>query len=153
MKKLLLEFKEFALRGNVLDMAIGIIIGAAFGKIVTSLVNDVLMPPIGLLVGRVSFQDLYINLSGRQYASLEAARAAGAPTINYGAFLNTVFDFIIAAFAVYLLVRAANHIKRQVVRDAAPAHKKCPYCASTISVEASRCPHCTSVLDGTGPAT
>jgi large conductance mechanosensitive channel len=153
MKKLLLEFKEFALRGNVLDMAIGIIIGAAFGKIVTSLVNDVLMPPIGLLVGRVSFQDLYINLSGRPYASLEAARAAGAPTINYGAFVNTVFDFIIAAFAVYLLVRVANHIKRQVVRDAEPAHKKCPFCISTIPVEASRCPFCTSVLDGSAPAT
>ena len=148
MKKLLLEFKEFALRGNVLDMAIGIIIGAAFGKIVTSLVNDVLMPPIGLLIGRVNFQDLYINMSGRQYPSLEAARAAGAPTINYGAFINTLFDFIIAAIAVYLLVRAANHIKRQVVRDAEPTHKKCPYCISTISLEASRCPHCTSILDG-----
>ena len=153
MKKLLLEFKEFALRGNVLDMAIGIIIGAAFGKIVTSLVNDVLMPPIGLLVGRANFQDLYISLSGQQYLSLEAARAAGAPTINYGAFVNTVFDFIIAAFAVYLLVRAANHIKRQVVREAEPAHKKCPFCISTIPVEASRCPHCTSVLDGSAPAT
>ena len=153
MKKLSLEFKEFALRGNVLDMAIGIIIGAAFGKIVTSLVNDVLMPPIGLLIGRVNFQDLYISLSGQQYPSLEAARSAGAPTINYGAFVNTVFDFIIAAFAVYLLVRAANHIKRQVVRDAEPAHKKCPFCISTIPVEASRCPYCTSVLDGSAPAT
>ena len=151
MKKFLLEFKEFALRGSVLDMAIGIIIGAAFGKIVTSLVNDILMPPIGLLVGRVSFQDLYISLSGRQYPSLEAARAAGDPTVNYGAFINTVFDFAIAAVAVYLLMRAANHIKRQVIRDAEPAHKKCPYCISKIPLEASRCPNCTSALDGTAP--
>lgn len=151
MRKLLSEFKEFALRGNVLDMAIGIIIGAAFGKIVTSLVNDVLMPPLGLLIGRVSFQDLYISLSGKQYPSLEAARAAGAPTINYGAFINTVFDFLIAALAVYLLVRLVNRIKRQVVRDAEPVQKRCPYCLSSIPVGASRCPHCTSDLDAAAP--
>lgn len=147
MKKLLLEFKEFAMRGNVLDMAIGVILGAAFGKIVTSLVNDVLMPPLGLLIGRVNFQDLYISLSGKSYASLEAARAAGEPTLKYGAFINTVFDFLIAAFAVYLLVRAVNHIKRQIVRDTSPTNKKCPYCISSIPVAATRCPNCTSALE------
>jgi large conductance mechanosensitive channel len=146
MKRLLLEFREFAARGNVLDMAIGIILGAAFGKIVTSLVNDILMPPLGLVIGRVNFQDLYINLSGKAYVSLEAAKAAGAPTINYGAFINTVFDFLIAAFAVYLLVRAVNHVKKQVVKDAAPLTKQCPYCISNVAFKATRCPHCTSSL-------
>jgi len=144
---MLKEFKEFAMRGNVFDMAIGIIIGAAFGKIVTSLVNDVLMPPLGLLLGRVDFSNLFINLSGKQYTSLTNAKAAGAATVNYGVFLNTVIDFIIVAFAIFLLVRTINKLRRQ--QEAAPAEpttKECPYCLSSIPSKAIRCPHCTSEL-------
>lgn len=141
------EFKEFAMRGNVVDMAIGIIIGAAFGKIVTSVVNDILMPPIGLLMGKMDFSSLFINLSGAAYPSLAAAKAAGAATINYGAFLNTVIDFIIVAFVIFLLVKQMNRLKRQ----AAPAPtvattKECPFCLSTIAIKATRCPSCTSEL-------
>jgi large conductance mechanosensitive channel len=141
------EFKEFAMRGNVLDMAIGIIIGAAFGKIVSSFVNDILMPPIGLLLGGVDFSDLFINLSGKPYASLAEAKAAGAATINYGVFLNTVLDFVIVAFAVFLLVRQVNRLRRQPEpAPAAPTTKECPYCLSVISLRATRCPYCTSDL-------
>jgi len=141
------EFKEFAMRGNVLDMAIGIIIGTAFGKVVTSMVNDVLMPPIGLLLGKVDFSNLFINLSGQPYATLADAKAAGAATINYGLFLNTVLDFIIVAFAVFLLVRQINRLKRQPqAAPAAPTTKECPYCLSVIPIKATRCPHCTSEL-------
>ena len=141
------EFKEFAMRGNVLDMAIGIIIGAAFGKIVTSLVTDVIMPPIGLLLGKLDFSNLYINLSGQPYASLSAAKAAGASTINYGIFVNTVIDFIIVAFVIFLLIRQVNKMKRQPeIAAAVPTTKECPYCLSVIPVKAVRCPHCTSEL-------
>jgi large conductance mechanosensitive channel len=141
------EFKEFAMRGNVLDMAIGIIIGAAFGKIVSSFVNDILMPPIGLLLGGVDFSDLFINISGKPYASLAEAKAAGAATINYGVFLNTVLDFVIVAFAVFLLVRQVNRLRRQPEpAPAAPTTKECPYCLSVISLRATRCPYCTSDL-------
>lgn len=141
------EFKEFAMRGNVLDMAIGIIIGAAFGKIVTSLVSDVIMPPIGLLLGKLDFSNLYINLSGQPYASLATAKAAGASTINYGLFINTVIDFIIVAFVIFLLIRQVNKMKRQPeVATAVPTTKECPYCLSVIPVKAVRCPHCTSEL-------
>jgi large conductance mechanosensitive channel len=140
---MLKEFKEFALRGNVLDLAIGVIIGGAFGKIVTSLVNDIIMPPIGLLLGKVDFSKLYINLSGKSYPSLADAQAAGAATINYGAFLNTVIDFVIVAFVIFLLVREVNRIKRKPA-PAEPASRECPYCFSQISVKASRCPNCTS---------
>jgi len=141
------EFKEFAMRGNVLDMAIGIIIGAAFGKIITSLVSDVIMPPIGLLLGKLDFSNLYINLSGQPYASLAAAKAAGASTINYGLFINTVIDFIIVAFVIFLLIRQVNKLKRQPeVAAAVPITKECPYCLSAIPVKAVRCPHCTSEL-------
>jgi len=141
------EFKEFAMRGNVLDMAIGIIIGAAFGKIVSSFVNDILMPPIGLLLGGVDFSDLFINLSGKPYASLAEAKAAGAATINYGVFLNAVLDFVIVAFAVFLLVRQVNRLRRQPEpAPAAPTTKECPYCLSVISLRATRCPYCTSDL-------
>jgi len=141
------EFKEFAMRGSVLDMAIGIIIGAAFGKIVTSLVSDVIMPPIGLLLGKLDFSNLYINLSGQPYASLGAAKAAGASTINYGMFVNTVIDFIIVAFVIFLLIRQVNKLKRQPeVAAAVPTTKECPYCLSVIPVKAVRCPHCTSEL-------
>jgi large conductance mechanosensitive channel len=144
---MLKEFKEFAMRGNVLDMAIGIIIGAAFGKIITSLVSDVIMPPIGLLLGKLDFSNLYINLSGQPYASLAAAKAAGASTINYGLFINTVIDFIIVAFVIFLLIRQVNKLKRQPeVAAAVPTTKECPYCLSVIPVKAVRCPHCTSEL-------
>ena len=139
---MLREFKEFAVRGNMLDMAIGIVVGVAFGKIVTSLVNDLVMPPIGLILGRVNFNDLFFALDGKPYASLAAAKAAGAPTINYGSFLNTVTDFLIVAFIMFLIVREANRLRpAQVV---APVTRECPFCTSEISLKASRCPHCTS---------
>lgn len=144
---MLKEFKEFAMRGNVLDMAVGIIVGAAFGGIVTSLVNDVLMPPIGLLLGKVDFSNLFITLAGQQYASVAQAKAAGAATINYGVFLNTVINFVIVAFAVFLLVRQVNRLRRQPEPAlAAPTTKDCPYCFSSIPIKATRCPHCTSEL-------
>jgi large conductance mechanosensitive channel len=147
---MLKEFKEFAMRGNVLDMAIGIIIGAAFGKIVTSLVGDVLMPPIGLLLGELDFSKLYINLSGQHYASLTDAKAAGAATINYGLFINTVIDFLIVAFVIFLLIRQVNRFKRQPEpAPAVPTTKECPFCLSVIPIKATRCPHCTSELKAT----
>jgi large conductance mechanosensitive channel len=139
------EFKEFAMKGNVLDMAVGIIIGAAFGKIISSFVSDVLMPPIGLLLGKMDFSGLFINISGQSYPTIAAAKAAGAATLNYGIFLNTVIDFLIVALVVFLLVRQVNRLKRQPPA-AAPAAKDCPFCASAIPVKASRCPHCTSQL-------
>jgi large conductance mechanosensitive channel len=139
------EFKEFAMKGNVLDMAIGIIIGAAFGKIITSLVGDVIMPPIGLILGRVDFSSLFLSLSGTHYDSLAAAKAAGAPTINYGLFLNNVVDFLIVAFVIFLVVRQVNRWKKPVPA-AAPATKECPYCFSAIPMKATRCPNCTSEL-------
>ncbi len=144
---MLREFKEFALRGNVLDMAIGIILGVAFGKIVTSFVNDVLMPPIGLVLGNVDFSNLFINLSGRPYATLADAKAAGAATIRYGVFLNTVLDFLIVALVIFLLVRQVNRMTRQrEAAQAAPTTKECVYCLSVVSLNATRCPHCTSDL-------
>lgn len=142
---MLKEFKEFAMKGNVLDMAIGIIIGAAFGKIITSLVSDVIMPPIGLILGRVDFSSLFLNLSGTHYDSLAAAKAAGAATINYGVFLNNVVDFLIVAFVIFLVVRQVNRWKKPVPA-AAPATKECPYCFSAIPIKATRCPNCTSEL-------
>jgi large conductance mechanosensitive channel len=140
------EFKTFAMRGNVVDLAVGIIIGASFGKIVTSFVSDVLMPPLGLLIGNLDFSSLFINLSGAAYPSLAQAKAAGAPTINYGLFINTVLDFAIVAFAVFLLVHWINRLKRQPEAATAPETKACPYCLSTIPVKATRCPQCTSQL-------
>ena len=145
--KMLKEFREFAMRGNVLDMAIGVIIGTAFGKIITSLVNDILMPPIGLLLGKVDFTNLFVSLSERHYERLVEAKAAGAATLNYGVFLNTVIDFIIVAFVIFLLVRQVNRIKRrEEVPPAMPITKDCPYCFSSISIKATRCPQCTSEL-------
>ena len=142
------EFKEFTLRGNVIDLAIGVIIGAAFGKIVTSFVNDILMPPIGLLLGKVDFSNLFINLSGQPYGSLEEAQAAGAATINYGLFINTVLDFIIVAFVIFLLVRQVNRMRRErEVPPAEPTTRECPYCLSAVPLKATRCPHCTSELE------
>jgi large conductance mechanosensitive channel len=142
---MLKEFKDFIMRGNVLDLAVAVIIGGAFGKIVTSLVNDIIMPPIGLILGKVNFANLYINLSGQSYASLADAQAAGAATINYGVFLNTVIDFLIVAFIIFLVIRQANRLKRPPA-PAEPTTKECPYCLSTIPIKATRCAHCTSEL-------
>jgi large conductance mechanosensitive channel len=142
---MLKEFKEFAMKGNVLDMAVGIIIGAAFGKIISSFVSDILMPPLGLLLGKMDFSGLFINLSGQDFPTIAAAKAAGAATINYGIFINTVIDFLLVAFAVFLLVKQVNRLKRQAPA-AAPSTKDCPFCASAIPIPAKRCPHCTSQL-------
>ena len=139
------EFKEFAMRGNVLDMAIGIIIGAAFGKIITSIVNDILMPPLGLILGKVDFSSLFINLSGQSYTTLAQAKAAGAATINYGLFINTVMDFLIVAFVIFLLVKQVNRFKKQPA-PAAPATRECPFCLSAVPLKATRCAFCTSEL-------
>ncbi len=145
---MLKEFKEFALKGNVMDMAVGIIIGAAFGKIVSSLVNDILMPPIGLLTGRVDFTNLFIALDGKSYPSLAAAKAAGAATVNYGTFINITLEFLIVAFAVFMLVRQINRLRRPAApaEPAAPTTKECPFCTMEIPVKAIRCPHCTGQL-------
>jgi large conductance mechanosensitive channel len=149
------EFKEFAVRGNVIDLAVAVVIGAAFGKIITSLVDDILMPPLGLLLSRVDFSNLYVSLSGERYASLAAAKEAGAPTLNYGLFLNSVLTFIIVAFAVFLVVRQVNRMRRPQ-EEAEPVAKECPFCLSTIPLKATRCPQCTSELTreaaGGGPA-
>jgi len=150
---MLKEFKEFAVRGNVVDMAVGIIIGAAFGTIVKSLVSDVIMPPIGLLLGDIDFSNLFIILkegaTAGPYPSLADAQKAGAVTINYGLFVNTIISFLIVAFAVFLLVRSINKLKRQEeAPPPAPATKECSYCFSTISIKATRCPNCTSELKG-----
>lgn len=139
------EFKKFAVRGNVIDMAVGIIIGAAFGKIVTSLVNDVMMPPLGLLLGGVDFSNLFVDLGGKTYASLAEAQKAGAATINYGVFINTVLNFLIVAAAVFLLVRSINRLKaKEEAPPEAPAVKACPECLSEIPAAAKRCKFCTS---------
>jgi large conductance mechanosensitive channel len=148
---MLKEFKEFAMRGNMIDMAIGIIIGAAFGAIVQSLVSDIVMPPIGLLLSEVDFTNLFIVLKEGiktvgPYASLTSAQAAGAVTINYGAFINTIIRFIIVAFAVFMLVRGVNRLKKKEEISSEPTIKDCPYCLSHIPVKATRCPNCTSTL-------
>ena len=140
------EFKEFAMKGNVLDMAVGIIIGAAFGKIITSFVADVLMPPIGMLMGGMDFSNLFVTLSGGEFASLAAAKEAGAATLNYGVFLNTIIDFLIVAFAIFLLIKQVNRFKRKEEAAPAPDTKECPFCTSAIAIKATRCPHCTSQL-------
>lgn len=139
------EFTKFAMRGNVLDLAVGIIIGAAFGRIVSSFVSDVLMPVVGLFLGKVDFTNLFLNLSGTNYPTIAAAKAAGAATLNYGMFINTVVDFLIVAFAIFLLVTQVNRMwpKPQAVTTT----KECSYCFSSIHNKASRCPNCTSVLD------
>ena len=138
------EFKTFIMRGNVVDLAVGVIMGAAFGTIVTSLVNDVLMPPIGRLLGGVDFKDFFISLSGQSYPTLAAAKAAGAPTLNYGVFFNAVINFLIVAFAVFLLVQQVNRLFPKPA--AAAPTKECSWCGSTIPEKAKRCPHCTSNL-------
>ncbi len=141
---MLKEFREFALRGNVIDMGVGIIIGASFGKIVTSFVSDILMPPIGMLMGRMDFSNLYLSLSGGDYASLTEAKAAGAATLNYGVFLNNVIDFSFVAFALFLLIRWVNKLKGPVPEAA--ALRDCPECLSPIPAAANRCAHCGSAL-------
>ncbi|MBL0388302.1 large conductance mechanosensitive channel protein MscL [Tumebacillus sp. ITR2] len=142
---MLKEFKEFALRGNIIDLAIGVIIGGAFQKIVTSLVNDVIMPPIGMLVGKVDMSDLFFTLDGGHYGSLAEAKQAGAATLNYGQFLNNVLDFIIVAFVIFLVVRQINKLKRKEGKPVTT--KECPFCYSTIPLKATRCGHCTSELE------
>jgi len=140
---MLKEFKEFVSRGNVMDLAVAVVIGGAFGKIVTSFVNDVLMPPIGLLLGGVDFQSLFLNLSGKHYATLAEAKAAGAATLNYGVFFNTVIDFLIVAFVIFLVARQLARFKKPEPVTA-PTTRQCPFCDTAISLKASRCPHCTS---------
>jgi large conductance mechanosensitive channel len=140
------EFKEFAMRGNVMDMAVGIIIGAAFGGIVTSLVNDILMPPIGKMLGHVDFSNLFISLNGQDYPSVAAAKAAGAATVNYGIFINTIINFLIVAFAVFLLVRMVNRWTAKPAPAAAPTTKPCTFCQTEIPIKATRCPNCTSQI-------
>lgn len=151
--KVLKEFREFAVRGNVIDLAVGVIIGGAFGKIVTSVVNDVIMPPIGKLLGGVDFKDLFIPLDSDKYAAgmtLSEAKAKGVALIAYGQFINVIIDFLIVAFCVFLLVKGINFLKREQKKEevaAEPTTKECPYCLSEIPVKATRCGHCTSILD------
>ena len=142
---MLKEFREFILRGNVLDLAVAVIIGGAFGKIVSSLVNDIIMPPIGLLLNGVDFSNLFVSLTGQPYATLAEAQAAGAPTLNYGNFLNSVIDFLLVGLVIFLLIRAINRLQRPAPA-AAPSTKECPFCFSTIAIKATRCPNCTSQL-------
>ncbi|WP_195381823.1 large conductance mechanosensitive channel protein MscL [Clostridium perfringens] len=145
------EFKEFAMKGNVIDLAIGVVIGGAFGKIVTSLVNDIIMPLVGSLVGKVDFSNLYINLSGQQFNSLQEAQAAGAATINYGLFLNNLINFLIIAFSIFIVIKQINKLKNFTMKKeevkVEATEKDCPYCCTKIDIKATRCPHCTSVLE------
>lgn len=140
------DFKAFIMRGNVMDLAVGIIIGAAFGKIISSLVNDIFMPVIGLLLGKINFSNLFINLSDTKYDSLAAAQAAGAPTINYGVFINNIIDFLIIALVIFLLIRGLSKLAPKKEKAAEPTTKECPHCYSTINIKATRCPNCTSEL-------
>ncbi|HOW92654.1 MAG TPA: large conductance mechanosensitive channel protein MscL [Anaerolineaceae bacterium] len=137
------EFKKFMMRGNVMDLAIGVIIGGAFGKIVSSLVNDIIMPPLGLLLGKVDFTNLFASLTSTKYATLAEAQAAGAPTLNYGLFINNVVDFLIISLVIFLLIRAINRLSKKQ-EEAAPQTRECPHCLSQIPLKASRCPACTS---------
>jgi large conductance mechanosensitive channel len=145
---MLKEFKAFVLRGNVLDLAVAVIIGGAFGKIVTSLVNDIIMPPVGMLLGNVNFADLFIDMSGVGYASLEEAKKAGAPVVAYGQLINTILDFVIVAFVIFIVVRTANKLQKLKEKPAeAPTTRECPHCLSTVPVKATRCAHCTSAIE------
>ncbi len=145
---MLKEFRAFISRGSVIDLAVGVIIGGAFGKIVSSLVSDVIMPPIGLLLNGVDFSNLFVSLNGQSYATLATAQAAGAPTLNYGNFINNIIDFLIVAFVIFLLIRGINRLYRPAPQPAAaPTTKDCPYCFSAIPLKATRCPNCTSQLE------
>ena len=148
---MLKEFKAFAMRGNVLDLAVALVIGAAFGKIVTSFVSDVLMPPVGLVLGKGDMSSLFIDLSGTHHATIADAKAAGAATINYGLFLNSVVDFLIVAFAVFLIVRQLNRFQAPKAVVEAPKMRECPYCLSSIPAMAGKCSHCTSMLPAAPP--
>ena len=139
------DFKKFAMRGNVIDMAVGVIIGGAFGKIVGSLVNDIIMPPIGMAMGKMDFKNLFLSLNGKEYATLEAAKKAGAPVLAYGSFINTVMDFLILAFVIFIMVKQINKLTPPPAPK--PESRKCPYCKSEIADDATRCPHCTSQLE------
>ena len=139
------DFKKFAMRGNVMDMAVGVIIGGAFGKIVTSVVNDIVMPPVGMLLGNVDFSNLFISLNGKEYATLDAAKKAGAPVLAFGSFLNTVIDFLILAFIIFMMIRQINKLTPEPAPK--PEPRVCPYCKSEIADDATRCPHCTSHLE------
>ena len=143
---MLKEFRDFAVKGNVIDLAVAVIMGAAFGPIVTSLVGDIIMPPIGLALGGMDFKDLFISLSAAAFPTLSAAKEAGAPVIAYGNFLNTVINFLIVAFAVFLLVKQANRLKKPAPPPPPPSTKECPYCISAVPLQATRCGHCTSEL-------
>jgi large conductance mechanosensitive channel len=139
------DYKAFIMRGNVLDLAVAVIIGAAFGAIVTSMVNDIVMPPIGLLLGKVDFKDLFVSLNGQSYPTLAAAKAAAAPVIAYGQFLNTVINFLIVAFVIFIVVKQVNRFQKAPA-PAAPTTKDCPFCFTSIPIAAKRCPNCTSQL-------
>jgi len=142
---MLKEFQDFAVKGNAIDMAVGIVIGAAFTKIVTSLVSDIIMPPIGLVLGKLDFSSLYLNLSGTPYESLKAAKDAGAATLNYGSFITALIDFVIVAFVIFMIIKQINRLKK-APPPAEPTTKDCPKCCSSIPIKATRCPHCTSEL-------
>lgn len=146
---MLKEFREFAVKGNVIDLAIGVIIGGAFGKIVTSLVNDMIMPVIGLLIGKVDFSNLFISLDGVEYISLSAAQEAGAATLNYGLFINTIIEFLIISFSIFIVIRQINKFKKkeEKAEEKTPTTKPCPFCYTDIHIKASRCPNCTSVIE------
>lgn len=139
------DFKKFALKGNVIDLAVAVVIGGAFGKIVTSLVNDIIMPPLGLILGKVDFSELYINLGVKHYSSLSQAKEAGAPTINYGVFLNNILQFLIIAFSIFIVIKQLDRFKKK--EEKIVTEKKCPYCFTNIHIKATRCPHCTSVIE------
>lgn len=143
---MLKEFREFIAKGNVIDLAVGVIIGAAFGKIVTSLVEDIIMPPIGMILGKVDFNSLYINLGAATYPSYAEAKKAGAPVIGYGVFLNQIIQFLIVGFVVFLIVKQVNRLKREPAEVTAPDIRDCPFCATSISKKALRCPNCTSEI-------
>lgn len=140
------EFKEFAVKGNAIDLAVGVIVGAAFGKIVDSLVKDIIMPPFGLVAGKVDFSNLFVALGENKFATLAEAQAAGAPTLNYGLFINAVINFVIVAFAIFIMVRQINRFRRK--RETTPNTKRCQFCMSNIDIDATRCAHCTSQLPG-----
>lgn len=142
---MLKEFKEFIAKGNVIDLAVGLVIGAAFGKIITSLVNDIVMPPIGMLLGGVDFANLFVTLKGPHFDTLKAAKDGGSVTINYGVFINTCIEFLIVAFVIFLVIKAINRMKREPA-ELPPTMRSCSYCCSSIAVEATRCPQCTSEL-------
>lgn len=144
---MLKEFKEFAMKGNMIDLAIGVIIGGAFGKVVTSIVNDLIMPPIGLLLGKVDFTNLFISLNGTSYDTLKEAKDVAAPTLNYGQFINTALDFLIVAFVIFMVVKQLNRLRRKKEEPPKPAGKTCPECLSDIPLAAKRCKFCTSPID------